>query len=131
VLLACVRAADPHDRDGARPLVDAAGPSELPSLQLVWADQGYTGQFARWLQDARGWRLDVVSHRERRVESLAARGDMLQGSQLGDVNLARTYRPPPPDEPPPLETYKAADPAAVPGALGARSQAVGLAGAMS
>jgi hypothetical protein len=55
------------------------------------------------------------------VESLAALGDMLEGSQLGDVNLAQTYRPPPPDEPPPLEMYKAADPAAVPGARGTRT----------
>ncbi len=65
VLLACAHAADVHDRDGARLLVDVAAPHELPSLQLVWADQGYTGAFARWLQDARGWRLDVVRHPER------------------------------------------------------------------
>ncbi len=40
VLLACVHAADVHDRDGARLLVDTASPMELPQLQLVWADQG-------------------------------------------------------------------------------------------
>jgi putative transposase len=67
VLLACVHAADIHDRDGAPLLVDTAAPRELPGLQLVWADQGYTGAFARWLAEARGWRLDVVRHRERHL----------------------------------------------------------------
>ena len=30
----------------------------------MWADQGYTGAFASWLHDARGWRLGVVRHPE-------------------------------------------------------------------
>lgn len=34
-------------------------------LELVWADQGYTGAFARWLRDTRGWRLYVGRHPER------------------------------------------------------------------
>ena len=33
-------------------------------MQLVWADQGYTGAFAAWLRESRGWRLDVVRHPE-------------------------------------------------------------------
>lgn len=33
-------------------------------MQVGWADQGYTGAFASWLHDARGWRLDVVRHPE-------------------------------------------------------------------
>jgi putative transposase len=36
-------------------------------MVLVWADQGYTGAFARWLEDRRGWRLDVVRHPERQL----------------------------------------------------------------
>jgi len=40
VLLACVHSADLHDREGARRLVAAASPNELPRLELVWADQG-------------------------------------------------------------------------------------------
>ena len=67
VLLACVHAADLHDRDGARQLVATAAPNELPRLELVWADQGYTGAFAHWLQAARGWRLQVVRHPERQL----------------------------------------------------------------
>jgi putative transposase len=67
VLLACVHAADLHDRDGARTLVVTAVPGEWPRMSLVWADQGYTGAFARWLHGARGWRLDFVRHRERHL----------------------------------------------------------------
>jgi putative transposase len=44
--------------------VETARPGELPRKQLVWADQGYTGAFASWLHDARGWRLEVVRHPE-------------------------------------------------------------------
>ena len=64
VLLACVHGADVQDRAGARRLVETARPGELPRLQLVWADQGYTGAFAEWLRAARGWRLGVVRHPE-------------------------------------------------------------------
>jgi putative transposase len=67
VLLACVHGADLHDRDGARRLVETAGASELARLELVWADQGYTGAFARWLHDTRGWRLEVVRHADRQL----------------------------------------------------------------
>jgi putative transposase len=67
VLLACVHSADLPDRDGARLLVETAGPSELARLELVWADQGYTGAFAEWLRATRGWRLDVVRHTERQL----------------------------------------------------------------
>jgi putative transposase len=67
VLLAVVHAADLHDRDGARRLVEAARPNELPRLERVWADQGYTGAFARWLEEQRGWHLYVVRHPERQL----------------------------------------------------------------
>ena len=65
VLRACVHGADVLDRAGARRLVETARPDELPRLQLVWADQGYTGAFAEWLEERRGWRLEVVRHPER------------------------------------------------------------------
>ncbi len=67
VLLACVHAADLHDREGARRLVETAQPNDLPRVQLVWADQGYTGAFARWLDETRGWRLEVVRHPQRQL----------------------------------------------------------------
>ena len=67
VLLACVHAADLHDREGARLLVGTARPNDLPRLELVWADQGYTGAVARWLEERRGWHLHVVLHPERQL----------------------------------------------------------------
>ena len=67
VLLAVVHAADLHDRDGARRLIDIARRDELARLELVWADQGYTGAFARWLHETRGWHLEVVRHPERQL----------------------------------------------------------------
>jgi putative transposase len=67
VLLACVHAADLQDREGGRMLV-AAGPAEaLPRLEVVWADAGYAGVFARWLSDDRGWRVEVVQHPDRQL----------------------------------------------------------------
>ena len=53
VLLACVHGADVQDRAGARRLVETARSGERPRMQLVWADQGYTGAFASWLHNAR------------------------------------------------------------------------------
>jgi putative transposase len=67
VLLACVNAADQQDRDGARHLIARAAPSEFARMQLVWADQGYAGAFAGWLEGQRGWRLQVVRHPERQL----------------------------------------------------------------
>ena len=67
VLLACVHAADLHDRDGGRLLLETTRPGELTHLELVWADQGYTGAFARWLEERLGWRLQVVRHPERQL----------------------------------------------------------------
>ena len=67
VLLACVHAADLHDREGARLLLGTAQARARSRMQLMWADQGYAGAFARWLDEARGWRLEVVRHPERQL----------------------------------------------------------------
>ena len=50
-----------------RLLADTAAPNALSSLELVWADQGYTGAFAHWLHNTRGWRLEVIRHPERQL----------------------------------------------------------------
>lgn len=60
VLLACVHAADLHDRDGARRLVATAGPRELTRLERVWADQGDAGTLAQWLRARRGWKAAMA-----------------------------------------------------------------------
>jgi putative transposase len=67
VLAVCVHAADVQDRAGARSLVDAVADDALPRLGMVWADQGYTGPFAAWLHDTRGWRVVVVRHPARQL----------------------------------------------------------------
>ena len=40
-------------------MVEAARLQVLPRLELVWADGAYTGPFATWLNQARGWRAEV------------------------------------------------------------------------
>ena len=42
-------------------------PTELASLQRVWADQGYPGAFAEWLHESRGWQLEVGRHADRQL----------------------------------------------------------------
>lgn len=61
ILLACVHAANRHDRLGAQRLVETA-PGALPRLELVWGDGAYAGTFARWLANARGGRVEVPRH---------------------------------------------------------------------
>jgi transposase len=67
VLLAHVHAADVPDRAGARRLIEAAPANALPRLELVWADGAYTGPFATWLADTRGWRIEMPHHRQRQA----------------------------------------------------------------
>jgi putative transposase len=74
VLLACVHAADVHDRDGARSLIEAARHGEFPRLELAWVDQGYAGALAHWLEARRGWRAQVVRHPERQLRRYGLEG---------------------------------------------------------
>jgi putative transposase len=67
VLLAHVHAADLHDRLGAQLLIERAADDELPRLELVWADGAYAATFARWLEAERGWRVEVLKHRDRHL----------------------------------------------------------------
>jgi putative transposase len=66
VLAAVLHAADVQDRAGARLLLQTAL-NVPPSLQLVWADRGYTGAFAQRLYEERGCRLEVVRHPQRQL----------------------------------------------------------------
>lgn len=67
VLLAHIHAASLHDTVGARQMVEMTSPTALPRLELVWADGAYTGPFATWLSEARGWRVEVPFHRKRQA----------------------------------------------------------------
>ena len=62
VLKVVVSAADVQDRAGARLVAQALqqyGP-ELPRLQRVWADAGYSGPLADELRQQLGWDLEIV-----------------------------------------------------------------------
>jgi putative transposase len=65
VLAAQVHGADLPDRDGGRKLLGEQ--SDLPRLELVWADGAYTGGFREWLGEERGWRVEVPRHRDRQL----------------------------------------------------------------
>ncbi|MBX9933697.1 MAG: IS5 family transposase [Methylobacterium sp.] len=67
LLLAHVHAANVHDTVGAREMVEAASPSALPRLDLVWADRAYVGPFSKWLKEKRGWRVEIPFHAARQV----------------------------------------------------------------
>ena len=50
------------ERTGARQLL-APLAGQFPRLQLVqlvWADQGYTGDLDTWMEEQLGWRLEIV-----------------------------------------------------------------------
>ena len=49
----------PHDRVGGRLLVQAVK-GELPTLEKIWADQGYAGQFKHWASQELELEFEVV-----------------------------------------------------------------------
>jgi putative transposase len=64
ILLAHIHTASLHDTAGARQMIEAVPITALPRLELVWADGAYTGPFAKWLEKARNWRMEVPFHRQ-------------------------------------------------------------------
>ena len=67
ILLAHIHSASLHDTVGARKMIEAMPTAALPRLELVWADGAYAGPFARWLKQARGWRVEIPFHRRRQA----------------------------------------------------------------
>lgn len=67
VLGARVHTASLHDRDGAQELLTEELKKELPQLELVWADGAYTNEFCQWVEEKRGWRVEVAYHRNRQL----------------------------------------------------------------
>jgi putative transposase len=55
-----VHAADVADREGVQRLLAAYTAQDFPRLQLIWADQGYTGEVADWIREHLGCRLEIV-----------------------------------------------------------------------
>lgn len=64
VLKVLVHAADVHDRDGGRLLLEAFQPDQthFPRLAHLWVDAGYRGRFVDWVKDTLGWSVEVVKH---------------------------------------------------------------------
>lgn len=59
LLKATVHPANVHDREGGYLLL-ADIRKQLPRLEHVWADQGYTGAFRSWAERKQGLELEVV-----------------------------------------------------------------------
>lgn len=56
-----VKATGAHvpERTGAQQLLEPLV-GQFPRLQVVWADQGYSGELETWLPEHFGWRLEIV-----------------------------------------------------------------------
>lgn len=54
-----VHPANIQDRDGAKPLLEKLV-GRFPGLRLIWADGGYAGKLADWVQEVAGCELEVV-----------------------------------------------------------------------
>jgi putative transposase len=61
VLRATVHAADLQDRAAVSLVLDEAK-EEFPRMELVWADQGYTGSGKDWIEEHLGWTVGIVRH---------------------------------------------------------------------
>ena len=66
VLCAQVHSADIADRDGAKPLLEAAA-ARFAKLKHLWADAGYRGQLVEWIKTILGWSVEVVKKPSRWV----------------------------------------------------------------
>ncbi len=66
LLAVVVHSAAIQDRDGAKLLFFKAAVL-FPTVSLVWADGGYTGQLIEWLQQWCGWVLEIVTKIEHQV----------------------------------------------------------------
>jgi putative transposase len=64
VLRAAVHAADMQDRAGVSVVLDGAQ-LDFPRIELIWADQGYTGGGKTWIEEQLGWRVEIVQHAPR------------------------------------------------------------------
>jgi len=64
VLRAGVHAADMQDRAGVSLALDDAHP-DFPQIEMIWADQGYTGGGKTWIEEHLGWHVEIVQHAPR------------------------------------------------------------------
>ena len=69
VLVALVHAANIHDSKGARPVLQRVV-EVVPTLQRIWADQGYQGPLVEWVKSTFSCELDIVSRKGKKFIGL-------------------------------------------------------------
>ena len=69
VIAVVVHSAGIQDRDGAK-LVIGKIKKIIPTLKIIWADQGYAGQLVAWVKQLTGITLAIV---KRKAKSLRSR----------------------------------------------------------
>ena len=79
VLKAKVHAADLQDRAAVSLVLEGAA-QELPRLEHLWVDQGYTGTGKAWIEEHLGWSVEVVKHPPK------ARGEWQPHGDLNDLS---------------------------------------------
>jgi putative transposase len=75
LLRVVVHPANLQDRDGAK-LVVAGMSTQFPRIQRLWADQGYVGPVATWIQETLGWQVSLVQHRPKPRGQWVPHGDL-------------------------------------------------------
>jgi len=64
ILRVVADAADLQDRAAVSLVLDEAQ-KEFPRIELVWADQGYTGSGKSWIEEHLDWTVEIVRHAPR------------------------------------------------------------------
>lgn len=68
VIAVVVHSAGIQDRDGAQ-LVIGKIRQIIPTLKIIWADQGYAGQLVAWVKQMAGITLEIVKRKEKSLRS--------------------------------------------------------------
>ena len=58
-----VHSAAIQDRDGAKQLLLRVK-DRLPRVKIIWADNGYSGELIKWVENETGWTLEIVKRSE-------------------------------------------------------------------
>jgi len=72
VLVDIVHAANIHDSKGARPVLQRVF-EVVPTLQRIWADQGYKGPLVKWVKSTFSCELDIVRRKGKKFEVIPRR----------------------------------------------------------
>ena len=64
ILKVIIHPANIQDREGAKRVL-LAMQAEFPSIEHVWADEGYTGKLQDWMMQQFGWTLQIIKRTPR------------------------------------------------------------------